>query len=456
MEYINKLVIANRGEIALRILRACRQLGISTVALHSVADRDAKYVRLADESVCIGPAQAAASYLDIASVISAAEVTEANAIHPGYGFLSENADFAERVEQSGFIFVGPRAETIRTLGDKISAIRAMRDAGVPCVPGSNGAIPTDREELISLAREIGFPLMIKASGGGGGKGMRVCHDVESLDQAVTLTRKEAAAAFGNDMLYMERFLQAPRHVEFQVLADGQGNAIHLGERDCSLQRRHQKVIEEAPAPGISEAQRAEIGARCVEACRQLGYRGAGTFEFLYEGGEFFFIEVNTRIQVEHPVTEMITGIDLLQEQIRIADGQPLRYRQQDIRISGHAFECRINAEDPQTFTPSPGRITNYHMAGGPGVRVDSHVYSNYVVPPYYDSMIGKVITHGMNRRDALTRMHGALQEMVVDGIHTNIPLHRELVVDPAFVAGGTDIHYLEKRLAGQPEAGQSE
>ena len=447
MKKIKKLVIANRGEIALRILRACRQLGIQTVALHSVADSEAKYVRLADESVCIGPAPSVASYLDIASVISAAEVTEANAIHPGYGFLSENADFAERVEESGFIFVGPRAETIRMLGDKISAIQLMSKAGVPCVPGSNGPIHGDGAQVLDTARRIGFPLMIKASGGGGGKGMRICRDEDSLEQAVFMTRKEAAAAFGNDSLYMERFLKKPRHVEFQMLADTHGNVIHLGERDCSMQRRHQKVIEEAPAPGITEAQRERIGGLCAEACRQLGYRGAGTFEFLYEKGEFFFIEVNTRIQVEHPVTEMITGIDLLQEQIRIADGQPLRYRQDDVRFTGHAFECRINAEDPRTFSPSPGRITNYHIAGGPGVRVDSHVYSNYLVPPYYDSMIGKLITHGMNRSDALTRMHGALQEMVVDGIRTNIPLHRELVIDPGFVTGGQDIHYLERKLS---------
>jgi len=443
---IEKLVIANRGEIALRILRACHQLGIKTVALYSTADSDAKYVRLADESVCIGPAQASASYLDIASVIAAAEVTEAHAIHPGYGFLSENADFADRVEQSGFVFVGPKAETIRTLGDKISAIKVMREAGVPCVPGSNGPVPENDIEILSLANQIGFPLMIKASGGGGGKGMRVCWDQSDLVQAVQLTRKEAAAAFGNDTIYMERFLENPRHIEFQVLADGLGNAIHLGERDCSMQRRHQKVIEEAPAPGITEQQRQEMGARCVEACKYLSYRGAGTFEFLYENGEFFFIEVNTRIQVEHPVTEMITGIDILQEQIRIAAGEPLRFRQEQIVITGHAFECRINAEDPQTFTPSPGRITNYHVAGGPGVRVDSHVYSNYVVPPYYDSMIGKVITHGMNRSEALSRMNGALQEMVIDGIKTNIPLHRELVVDPKFLEGGLDIHYLEKKL----------
>ncbi len=446
MVNIKKLVIANRGEIALRILRACRQLGINTVALYSVADRDAKYVRLADESVCIGPAQASASYLDIASVIAAAEVTDANAIHPGYGFLSENANFAERVEQSGFIFVGPRAETIRILGDKISAIKAMKKAGVPCVPGSDGPIPDDPDAAMDVARSIGFPLMIKATGGGGGKGMRICRDEQSLLQAIQLTRKEAAAAFGNEVLYMERFLEKPRHVEFQVLADNHGDAIHLCERDCSMQRRHQKVIEEAPAPGISARQRQEIGDRCAEACRQIGYRGAGTFEFLYEDGKFFFIEVNTRIQVEHPVTEMITGIDLLQEQIRIADDQPLRFTQEEIHITGHAFECRINAEDPETFVPSPGKITNYHMAGGPGVRVDSHVYSNYVVPPYYDSMIGKIITHGMNRSEALSRMQGALQEMVVDGIKTNIPLHQKLVVDPCFVAGGLDIHYLENKL----------
>lgn len=446
MEHIQKLVIANRGEIALRILRACRQLGVSTVALHSTADRDAKYVRLADESVCIGPASASASYLDIASVIAATELTEADAIHPGYGFLSENADFAERVEQSGFIFVGPHADTIRILGDKISAIGAMKKSGVPTVPGSDGPVPGDPERTLELARTIGYPLMIKASGGGGGKGMRVCRDEDSLLSAVQLTRKEAGAAFDNDVIYMERFLEHPRHVEFQVLADAHGNVIHLGERDCSMQRRHQKVIEEAPAPGVTEEVRQKIGARCVEACKQMGYRGAGTFEFLYENGEFFFIEVNTRIQVEHPITEMITGIDLLQEQIRIADGQLLRFSQSDIEITGHAVECRINAEDSHTFAPSPGKISHYHMAGGPGVRVDSHVYSNYVVPPYYDSMIGKVITHGANREEALTRMQGALQEMVVDGIRTNIRLHQQLVVDPGFVSGGMDIHYLEKKL----------
>jgi len=446
MALFEKLVIANRGEIALRILRACRQLGIQTVALHSTADGDAKYVRLADESVCIGPAAATSSYLNIASVIAAAEVTGANAIHPGYGFLSENADFAERVEQSGFVFVGPKAETIRTLGDKISAIKAMKSAGVPCVPGSDGPAPDDETALLNLGDKIGYPLMIKASGGGGGKGMRVCRAREDLVEAVTLTRQEASAAFNNDVVYMERFLEKPRHVEIQVLADGQGQAIHLGERDCSMQRRHQKVIEEAPAPGITAEQRSAIGGRCVEACIQLGYRGAGTFEFLYEDGEFFFIEVNTRIQVEHPVTEMITGVDLLQEQIRIAAGEKLRFKQDDITITGHAVECRVNAEDPVTFVPSPGKITNYHMAGGPGVRVDSHVYSQYTVPPYYDSMIGKVITHGVDRSEALTRMHGALQEMVVDGIKTNLALHRELITDPGFVEGGMDIHYLEKKL----------
>ncbi len=438
-------MIANRGEIALRILRACRQLDILTVALHSDVDKHAKYVRLADESVCIGPAPAAESYLNIASVISAAEVTGANAVHPGYGFLSENADFAEQVEQSGFIFVGPTADTIRVMGDKISAIQAMKSAGIPCVPGSDGPLPDDPGEVVELASRIGYPLMVKATGGGGGKGMRVVRGEADLVEAINTTRKEAAAAFGNDVLYMERFLEKPRHIEFQVLADVHGNAVHLGDRDCSLQRKHQKVIEEAPAPGIGEQVRNEIGARCVNACKQIGYRGVGTFEFLYENGEFFFIEMNTRIQVEHPVTEMITGIDLLQEQIRVADGEPLRFTQDEIHFRGHAFECRINAEDPVTFMPSPGTITHYHMAGGPGVRVDSHVYSNYTVPPFYDSMVGKIITHGMDRREALTRMNGALQEMVVEGIKTNLPLHRELVQDPEFEKGGCDIHYLEKK-----------
>ena len=444
---IKKLVIANRGEIALRILRACRQMGILTVALHSEADKDAKYVRLADESVCIGPAPASQSYLNIASVIAAAEVTQANAVHPGYGFLSENADFAEQVEKSGFVFVGPDADTIRIMGDKISAIATMKKAGVPCVPGSDGPLPDQPEAMQKLAQEIGYPLMVKATGGGGGKGMRVVRSAADLIEAVQTTQKEAAAAFGNGQLYMERFLEKPRHIEFQVLADTYGNAVHLGDRDCSLQRKHQKVIEEAPAPGISAETRNEIGARCVEACKQIGYRGVGTFEFLYEDGEFFFIEMNTRIQVEHPVTEMITGIDLLQEQIRVANGERLRFSQDDIHFRGHAFECRINAEDPQTFMPSPGRITHYHMAGGPGVRVDSHVYTNYFVPPYYDSMVGKIITHGMDRSEALTRMNGALQEMVVEGIKTNLSLHRELINDPEFGKGGCDIHYLENKHA---------
>ncbi len=443
---IDKLVIANRGEIALRILRACRQLGIKTVALHSEADRSAKYVRLADESVCIGPAQATESYLNIAAVIAAAEVTDAAAIHPGYGFLSENADFAERVEQSGFVFVGPKPETIELMGDKISAIKSMQAAGVPCVPGSDGPVSDDPDEILATAERIGYPLMIKATGGGGGKGMRVSRSSDDLLHSVRLTRQEAAAAFGNDVIYMERYLEKPRHVEFQVLADGQGNAIHLGNRDCSMQRRHQKVLEEAPAPGISDAETNDIGMRCVNACIEIGYRGAGTFEFLYEDGEFFFIEMNTRIQVEHPVTEMITGVDLVQEQIRVASGELLRLRQSQIGFTGHAVECRINAEDPETFMPSPGIIRQYHMAGGPGVRVDSHVYTNYQVPPYYDSMIGKVITHGVNRDEALARMKGALQEMVVDGIKTNIPLHSEILNDRSFVKGGLDIHYLEKKL----------
>ncbi len=447
MNQIKKLVIANRGEIALRILRACRQLDILTVALHSEADKDAKYVRLADESVCIGPASAADSYLNIASVIAAAEVTEANAIHPGYGFLSENPNFAEQVERSGFVFVGPTAGTIRTMGDKISAIAAMRAANVPCVPGSDGPLPRDMDGVGALAERIGYPLMLKASGGGGGRGMRVVRDESGLSDTINTTRQEASAAFGNDVLYMERFLEAPRHVEIQVLADTFGNAVHLGDRDCSMQRKHQKVIEEAPAPDICEEKKSEIGKICVDACKQIGYRGVGTFEFLYQDGEFYFIEMNTRIQVEHPVTEMITGIDLLQEQIRVADGQKLRFTQDQIQLNGHAFECRINAEDPNTFMPSPGQITQYHMAGGPGVRVDSHVYSYYVVPPYYDSMIGKVITHGMHRTEALSRMSGALQEMVVEGIKTNIPLHRELVQDPGFIKGGCDIHYLEKKFS---------
>ncbi len=443
---IEKVVIANRGEIALRIQRACRALGIKTVCLHSVADRDAKYVKLADESVCIGPAAAKDSYLNVPAVISAAEVTDAVAIHPGYGFLSENADFAERVEQSGFIFIGPRAETIRLMGDKISAINAMKQAGVPCVPGSDGPLTEDDARNAKLAAGIGYPVLIKASGGGGGKGMRVVHTEAALHSAINLTRAEAKAAFNNDMVYMEKYLENPRHVEFQVLADEHGNAIHLGERDCSMQRRHQKVVEEAPAPGISEAVRTRIGERCAEACRKIGYRGAGTFEFLYENGEFYFIEMNTRVQVEHPVTEFITGVDIVKEQLLIASGEKLSYRQSDIQWRGHAMECRINAEDPKTFMPSPGRITQFHQPGGPGIRVDTHVYNNYVVPPYYDSMIGKLIAFGDTRDIAMARMRIALSEMVIDGIKTNIALHQDIMNDAAFQAGGVNIHYLEKKL----------
>ncbi len=445
---IEKVVIANRGEIALRIQRACRALGIKTVALHSEADRDAKYVRLADESVCIGPAAAAKSYLNIPAVISAAEVTDAVAIHPGYGFLSENADFAERVEQSGFIFIGPRPETIRLMGDKISAIRAMKEAGVPCVPGSDGPLDNDEERTLSIARSIGYPILIKATGGGGGKGMRVVHSEAALLSSLAMTRAEAKAAFNNDVVYMEKYLEKPRHVEFQVLADEHGHAVHLGERDCSLQRRNQKVIEESPAPGISRDVRERMGHLCVEACRRIGYRGAGTFEFLYENGQFYFIEMNTRVQVEHPVTEFVTGVDIVQQQILIASGEHLRYRQEDIQLRGHAMECRINAEDPVTFMPSPGRITQYHQPGGPGIRVDSHIYNNYVVPPYYDSLIGKLVAYGDTRDIAMARLRIALSEMVVDGIKTNIPLHQLLLNDALFQAGAVDIHYLEGRLKG--------
>ena len=443
---LEKVVIANRGEIALRIQRACRALGIKTVCLHSVADRDAKYVKLADESVCIGPAAAKDSYLNIPAVISAAEVTDAVAIHPGYGFLSENADFAERVEQSGFIFIGPRAETIRLMGDKISAIKAMKKAGVPCVPGSDGPLSDDDEVNLRLAIDIGYPVLIKASGGGGGKGMRVVHSEAALRNAISLTRAEAKAAFNNDIVYMEKYLENPRHVEFQVLADEHGNAIHLGERDCSMQRRHQKVVEEAPAPGITEKLRTRMGERCAEACRKIGYRGAGTFEFLYENGEFYFIEMNTRVQVEHPVTEFITGVDIVKEQLLIAAGEKLSYRQRDIAWRGHAMECRINAEDPKTFMPSPGRITQFHQPGGPGIRVDTHVYNNYTVPPYYDSMIGKLIAYGDTREIAMARMRIALSEMVIDGIKTNIALHQDIMNDAAFKTGGVNIHYLEKKL----------
>jgi len=443
---IEKVLIANRGEIALRILRACRELGIKTVAVHSEADRDLKHVLLADESVCIGPAAALQSYLNVPAIISAAEVTDTVAIHPGYGFLSENADFAERVERSGFIFIGPKPDTIRMMGDKVSAIAAMKAAGVPCVPGSDGPIDDNKKRTLELAREIGYPIMIKASGGGGGRGMRVVHSEATLLNAISLTKAEAAAAFNNDMVYMEKYLENPRHIEFQILADQMGNAIHLGERDCSMQRRHQKVLEEAPAPGITEEERNEIGERCAAACRAIGYRGAGTFEFLYENGHFYFIEMNTRVQVEHPVTEMVTGVDIVKEQILIAAGEPLRYTQQDIQLRGHAIECRVNAEDSETFMPSPGKITEFHAPGGPGVRVETHIYSGYTVPCHYDSMIGKLITHGEDREAAIARMCNALRETVIDGINTNIKLQRSILRDGAFLAGGANIHYLEKKL----------
>jgi len=441
-----KILIANRGEIALRIQRACRELGIRTVAVHSEADKEAKYVKLADESVCIGPAPSNQSYLNIPAVISAAEVTDAQAIHPGYGFLSENADFAERVEQSGFVFIGPRAETIRLMGDKVSAKDAMKKAGIPCVPGSDGALPEDSSEIIKIAKKVGYPVIIKAAGGGGGRGMRVVHTEAALINAVTMTKAEAQAAFGNPMVYMEKFLETPRHIEIQVLADQHGNAVYLGDRDCSMQRRHQKIIEEAPAPLLNPRVRAKIGERCAEACRKIKYRGAGTFEFLYENGEFYFIEMNTRLQVEHTVTEMITGLDLVQQQIFVAQGEKLKFRQRDIELRGHAVECRINAEDPYNFVPSPGRITTLHMPGGPGVRIDTHAYSGYTVPAHYDSMIGKLITYGATREQAIARMRIALSEMLVDGIKTNIPLHADLMADAAFHQGGTSIHYLEQKL----------
>ena len=442
-----KILIANRGEIALRIQRACRELGIRTVVVHSEADTEAKYVKLADESVCIGPPPAAASYLNIPAIISAAEVTDAEAIHPGYGFLAENADFAEKVERSGFVFIGPRPENIRLMGDKVSAKAAMVKAGIPTVPGSEGALPDDPKEIVRVARKIGYPVIIKAAGGGGGRGMRVVHTEAALLNAVNMTRSEAQAAFANPTVYLERYLEQPRHIEIQVLADAHKNALHLGERDCSLQRRHQKVLEESPAPELPTKLRDRIGERCVDACRRIGYRGAGTFEFLYEDGEFYFIEMNTRIQVEHPVTEMVTGIDLVQEQIYIAAGEKLRMRQKDVQIRGHAIECRINAEDPYRFTPSPGRITSYHPPGGPGIRVDSHVYQGYTVPPNYDSMVGKVIAFGATREQALGRMRIALSEMVVEGIQTNIELHRELLNDTRVLRGGVSIHYLEQKLA---------
>ena len=442
-----KILIANRGEIALRIQRACRDMGIKTVVVHSEADAEAKYVKLADESVCIGPPPSAASYLNIPAIISAAEVTDAEAIHPGYGFLAENADFAERVDKSGFVFIGPTAETIRLMGDKVNAKHAMEKAGVPCVPGSDGALPEAPEDALKIARKVGYPVIVKSAGGGGGRGMRVVHTEAALKSAISVTRAEAEAAFGNSTVYLEKYLENPRHIEVQVLADTHRNVIYLGERDCSMQRRHQKIMEEAPAPDTTAKMRARIGERCVEACRKIGYRGAGTFEYLYEEGEFYFIEMNTRIQVEHPVTEMITGVDIVQEQIRVAAGEKLSVRQKDIEIRGHAIECRINAEDPFRFTPSPGRITSYHAPGGPGIRVDSHIYQGYSVPPNYDSLICKVIAYGANRDQAIRRMRIALSEMVVEGIQTNIPLHQELLLDNRVIRGGVNIHYLEQKLA---------
>ncbi|MEW3556952.1 acetyl-CoA carboxylase biotin carboxylase subunit [Pseudomonas aeruginosa] len=443
---LEKVLIANRGEIALRILRACKELGIKTVAVHSTADRELMHLSLADESVCIGPAPATQSYLQIPAIIAAAEVTGATAIHPGYGFLAENADFAEQIERSGFTFVGPTAEVIRLMGDKVSAKDAMKRAGVPTVPGSDGPLPEDEETALAIAREGGYPVIIKAGGGGGGRGMRVVYDESELIKSAKLTRTEAGAAFGNPMVYLEKFLTNPRHVEVQVLSDGQGNAIHLGDRDCSLQRRHQKVIEEAPAPGINEKARQEVFARCVQACIEIGYRGAGTFEFLYENGRFYFIEMNTRVQVEHPVSEMVTGVDIVKEMLRIASGEKLSIRQEDVVIRGHALECRINAEDPKTFMPSPGKVKHFHAPGGNGVRVDSHLYSGYSVPPNYDSLVGKVITYGADRDEALARMRNALDELIVDGIKTNTELHKDLVRDAAFCKGGVNIHYLEKKL----------
>jgi acetyl-CoA carboxylase biotin carboxylase subunit len=443
---LDKVLIANRGEIALRILRACKELGIKTVAVHSVADRDLMHVRLADEAVCIGPAPSTQSYLNIPAIISAAEVTDSVAIHPGYGFLAENADFAEQVERSGFTFIGPRADTIRLMGDKVSAIDAMKKAGVPTVPGSDGPLPDDAEEVYKIARRIGYPVIIKAAAGGGGRGMRVVHTEAHLGNAVQVTKSEAKAAFGDETVYMEKFLEKPRHVEVQVLADGQGHAIHLYDRDCSMQRRHQKVVEEAPAPMIDEAARAKVLKSCVDACIEIGYRGAGTFEFLYEDGEFFFIEMNTRVQVEHPVTEMVTGVDIVKEQLRIAAGLPLSYKQEDIKLRGHSIECRLNAEDPKTFMPSPGKVTHFHAAGGNGVRVDSHLYSGYSVPPHYDSLIAKLITFADDRETALARMQSALDETLIEGIKTNIPLHQDIVRDTNFALGGVNIHYLEKKL----------
>ena len=446
MPILDKVLIANRGEIALRILRACKEMNIGTVAIHSRADAELMHVRLADESVCIGPAPSTESYLNVPAIIAAAEVTNANAIHPGYGFLAENADFADQVEKSGFVFIGPKADTIRLMGDKVSAIDAMKKSGVPTVPGSDGPLDDNADRTLEIARRIGFPVIVKAAAGGGGRGMRVVHNEAALINSVQVTQSEAAAAFGSDVVYLEKFLQKPRHVEVQVIADGQGNAIHLGDRDCSLQRRHQKVIEEAPAPAIDEDLRQQVAEACVNACIEIGYRGAGTFEFLYEDGGFYFIEMNTRVQVEHPVTEMISGIDIVKEQLRIAAGMPLSIKQEDVSFTGHAFECRINAEDPQNFLPSPGKVTTFHAPGGPGIRVDSHLYDGYTVPPFYDSLIAKVISYGENRDVALARMRQALDELVVEGIRTNTPLHRELVRDRSFQAGGVSIHYLEGKL----------
>lgn len=442
-----KVLIANRGEIALRILRACKELGIKTVAAHSKADANLMHVRLADETVCIGPNNASESYLNIPAIISAAEVTAANAIHPGYGFLAENADFAEQVERSGFTFIGPSPDVIRLMGDKVSAIQAMQKVGVPTVPGSDGALTDDHARTLQIARNIGYPVIIKASGGGGGRGMRVVHHEQALINAIHLTQAEALATFNNGVVYLEKFLENPRHVEIQILADGQGRAIHLGDRDCSLQRRHQKVIEEAPAPGIPDEQRRHVAERCVKACIDIGYSGAGTFEFLYENAEFYFIEMNTRVQVEHPVSEFITGIDIVKQQLQIASGEPLSIKQSDIHLTGHAFECRINAEDSKTFIPSPGKIQKFHVPGGNGVRVDSHIYNGYAVPPYYDSLIAKLITWGPDRETAMARMRNALDEFVIEGIQTNIPLHLEMMRDNAFQKGGVSIHYLEKKLA---------
>ncbi|MGD8345938.1 MAG: acetyl-CoA carboxylase biotin carboxylase subunit [Lysobacterales bacterium] len=446
MPVFEKVVIANRGEIALRILRACEAMNIKTVALHSTVDRNLKHVAMADESVCIGPPPATDSYLNIPAIIAATEVTDAVAVHPGYGFLAENADFAERIEESGFVFIGPRPETIRLMGDKVSAINAMREAGVPCVPGSDGALSDDPEEVARIARKIGYPVIIKAAAGGGGRGMRVVNTEPHLHHALQLTRQEAGSAFGDDTVYLEKFLENPRHIEVQVIADQHGNAVHLGERDCSTQRRHQKVIEEAPAPGITPEQRNEIGMICVEACKRIGYRGVGTFEFLFDGGKFYFIEMNTRIQVEHPVTECITGVDLVREQILVAAGRPLSFSQEDVVIRGHAVECRINAEDPVTFMPFPGMVEGFHAPGGPGIRIETHIYDGYRVPPNYDSMIGKIIAYGGDRDQAIARMRVALDEMVLHGIKTNVPLHKWLLHDPGFLEGGFNIHYLEKRL----------